>query len=341
MRNAVWALPFLLCWPAAAELNADPDSLRQIQEGFQQLHSQTAPATMPGIACDTPFRVETHGRGAYFRKVESLASLTDAGIRGQVVLPSVEFDSTRFLTPAPGQPAYWEGPLDRPDVYMGAHTSAKEVDAGVTWDRVYDEQGRPAFTDLPSGSDGRDPSHRFSVAELDGKKLQPDFAFRPYWRTTLGNGNQWHNPPVNDPYYFYPGETLVMTLRARGDGTMRLDIRTTGGTGRHFTTVFQQDGFDAKTSRSFKRAVSIDQFRIVNGARQGNEGQDVQPTGTKVHGAQWSEVTLLDAQGATYLGGSNCQEAAGPDTMKDYANIFSIILGENGGETLDITPPHQ
>ncbi|MCX5794225.1 MAG: hypothetical protein NTY77_01855 [Elusimicrobia bacterium] len=335
MRRALWVLPFLFAGPAAAE----PDALRRIHDGFQQLRSRIAPAAPAGIVCAAPMRVDAHVRGAYFRKVESAGSARYTGIRAQVVLPSVGFDPTRSFTPAPGQPAYWEGPLDRPSVYVGAHTSAKEVDAGLTWDRVYDEQGRPTFTDLPSGSDGRDPKHRFIVAELNGRRIRPNFAFRPYWRTTLNHGNQWHNPPADDPYYFYPGESLVMALRVRDDGTMRLDIRTAGGAGRHFTAVFQQDGFAAGQSRSFKRVASIDQFRIVDGARRGNEGMDVQPTRTTVRGAAWSQVSLLTARNASKMSGSACQEVAGADTAKDYAGIFSITPDPDGGETLDIIPP--
>ncbi|MDD5629198.1 MAG: hypothetical protein PHU21_09035 [Elusimicrobia bacterium] len=339
MPRAVWVLLFLFPAPAAASSSPDSDSLRRLHEGFAKLRSRTSPAAPEGIVCSQPFRVDSHVRGAYFRKVESVASTRYAGIRAEVLLPLVQFDPDRSFSPGPGQPAHWEGPLDRPSVYVGAHTSAKEVDAGLTWDRVYDEEGRPAFTDLPSGCDGGDRSHRFSVSRLDGRRLRPDFAFRPFWRTTAGQGNQWHNPPAGDPNYFYPGQSLVVALRVRTDGTMRLDIRPARGTGRHFTKAFPQEGFADGQESSFKRVASIDQFRVAGGSRRGNEGMDVLPTRTSVKGMVWSQVFLLTSGRPSKMSGSTCREVAGADTAKDYAVIFSINPDRDGGESLDIRPP--
>ena len=331
MRLALGALSILLALPAAAaDLDFDPQALGSIREGFQDLQAQTAPPAGPaGIACARPMQVAVHVRGSYFRKVESLPDLKETGIRGALVLPQVVFDPDRFLPPKPGQPVYREGPLDRPSAYLGAHTAAKEVDAGLAWDRVYDGKGRPTFTDLPEGTDGRDASHRFLVAESGGKKLQPNFAFRPFWRTTLGSGNQWHNPPKNDPYYYYPGEIVVMALRVKSDGAMRLDIRS--DTGRAFKTAFAQDGFTAQEPRSLKRIVAIDQ--------SGNEGLDVQPTRTQVVGARWLSVDLLRGHDVAALAGDECQEVVGGDTAADYTDIFDITGLPEGGEALAIRPP--
>jgi len=335
---AAWpVLLFALFATARAGPGPDPGDWPAVRHDLGGLRSGE-PASLPGIACSRPIHVARRLRGAYFRKVESLPDALAVGIRGRLVLPQVSFDDDRDFSPAPGQPGFWEGPLDRPSVYLGAHTAAKEVDAGLVWDRVYDAEGRPTYTDLAGGSDGRDPRHRLLAAQAAGQKLRPNFAFRPYWRTTSGSGNQWHNPPAGDPRYFYPGETVVMTLRVRPDGTLRLDMRAEGGGGL-FTAVFRQDGFDAGQARSFKRVVSIDQFRVSAGARRGNEGSDAQPTRARVRGARWLKVSVLGEARSVFLSGKLCQEVAGSDTSPRYGDIFAVRPLPEGGEDLDITPP--
>ncbi|MBI5240100.1 MAG: hypothetical protein HY926_06480 [Elusimicrobia bacterium] len=296
----------------AADFGADPEALALIREQSRRLR---APAAPQGLACDGPFRVDSRARGAYFRKVASRPASDWTGLRARVVLPQVYLDAERSYTPAPGQPPYWEGPLDRPSVYLGAGAEAAEVDAGLSWDRVFDAQGRP-----------------------EAGPLKPSFAFRPFWRTAGTAGNRWRNPPAGDQNYFQPGEAVVMTLRLRQDGTVRLDIRSEDGAGRNFAAVFPAPGFSGRRARSFKRVVSIDQFRVMDGARRGNEGSAVLPTRSSLRGARWSQVALSAPGRAAPLSGSLCQEVAGSDTAADYAGIFSITKQPGGGETVDILP---
>jgi hypothetical protein len=58
------------------------------------------------------------------------------------VLPEVSFDSNRYFVSPWGADHFQTGPLDRPSVYLGGHAAGKEIDTGLTWDRVYDVEGR-------------------------------------------------------------------------------------------------------------------------------------------------------------------------------------------------------
>lgn len=145
--------------------------------------------------------------GAYFNKIEIHPSKDNVGISGNAKLPIINFDSSRYDTK--------HGQLDIPSVYMGGNASGKELDAGLSWDKVYlfkDGQKILTYTDAPNGTDGGDDSKRYiktkdekgntiyqdcstppkivaggnSGVDLAGfeKKLKMNYAFRPFWRTT-------------------------------------------------------------------------------------------------------------------------------------------------------------
>ncbi len=323
-------------------------------------------------------RVDPHAKGAYFRKVESQASAQNRGITGTGTLPQVSTDPTRQFQ-GTGSTAWQTGPLERPSVYMGGRApGGKEVDAGLTWDRVYDSQGRATFTDNPQGSDMRDPSHRFVRTTVEGqpalvdsntpprvvaqgkaavdakmKTLRENFAFRPFWRDTNSDtpaDQRWHNPPVKPQadakpeehnQYFYPGERFTMTIQSQGPERVRMDIRLEGAKEhQHFTTQFRQEGWGPRKSTSFKRVNSVDQFAIRDGKRVGAEKLGVEPTRTTALGGSWDEVSLLRAGNKRLpMTGSQFTTIKGQDTAARYGEIFNISGStDRGGERVDIHP---
>jgi hypothetical protein len=222
------------------------------------------------------------------------------------------------------------------------------------------------YTDLTDMSDGNRPARRFVIAKkfndvvlkdatgaiivegkaaidklLAEKKLQPDFAFRPFWRTTNFGVTLWNNPPYNSPKnkYFYPAEKIDMTLELKAKNTFILSIKAPG---REFKSEFRQDGFDPASeqySASFKRVNSIDQFRVMNAKRAGNEGRRVMRTEAKALGASWDSVRLVLKDKEVPMTGRYCSEIRGGDTAPNYKNIFRISdQNGRGGESLDILP---
>lgn len=321
----------------------------------------SAPATLasPG------FRVEVAKgvRGAYFRKVSSEAQVQFGGIRASGTLPTPHFDPDRHYVAKAGLDHFTTGPLERPSVYLGGRANGHEVDAGLTWDRVYDANGQATYTDR-AGCDGRDPAHRFVFGRSGGERiikdgngkvvakgeaevvalaqtLVPNFAFRPYWRTTNPGEEDWKQPKPGraDNVYFYPGEAITMEVKVLGPGQVRLQIDG----GSQFSVDFQQTGWGgAKTAHAFKRVNAVDQFQVLkSGERKGREKQDVLPTRTTAQGAAWRSVEILDRRGEvlTPMTGAKFTEVRGADLAKRYDQVF-VRSGftKLGGEKLDILP---
>lgn len=147
--------------------------------------------------------------GAYFNKIEVNENMNNIGITGNAKLPIVNFDPSRY------DPKH--GYLDIPSVYMGGNSKinkdvSKELDVGLSWDKVYDNNRNLTYTDSPTGTDGGDPTKRYmkskdkagnvfyqdysnppkivaggnsgvNVSDFE-KKIKMNYAFRPFWRTT-------------------------------------------------------------------------------------------------------------------------------------------------------------
>lgn len=328
----------------------------------------TPPAAVsaPASTLASPgFRVEVAKgvRGAYFRKVSSEAQVQFGGIRARGTLPTPNFDPDRHYVAKAGLDHFTTGPLERPSVYLGGRANGHEVDAGLTWDRVYDGNGQATYTDR-AGCDGRDPAHRFVFGKSGGERiikdgngkvvakgeaavsalaqqLVPNFAFRPYWRTTNTGEEDWKQPKPGRPdnVYFYPGEAITMEVKLVGPGQVRLQIEG----GSQFSVDFHQTGWGgAKTAHAFKRVNAVDQFQVLkSGERKGREKQDVLPTATTAKGAEWSSVELLDRRGKvlTPMTGKKFTEVRGADLARRYDQVF-VRSGftKAGGEKLDIIP---
>jgi hypothetical protein len=330
--------------------------------------AQGAPARAEATAVRS---IATHGfevrvardTGAYYRKVVSEERSSVRGLTAVAILPRIDFDPDRHFVAEEGLDYYKTGPLDRPSVYLGGHGHGRELDAGLTWDRVYDAEGRATYTDRAERTDGRDPARRFAVAWdaggpvlADGAgavvargeeavrarlaTLHPNFAFRVYWRTTNDGGNQWNQPGTRQPdnAYFYPGERVRLTLRAVRADQVKLEIGRVGH-GYAFSRELRQQGF-GRGAMSVKRVASIDQFGVRDGVREGRERQPVLPTRTTVRDGGWESAHVLGARGArTPMTGRRFIEVRGADTVEAYAQLFRTHgLTSAGAERLDITP---
>lgn len=332
--------------------------------------------------------------GAYFYKVMSHARTDASAIEGAGVLPLVRIDPAREHPPAfsLGEDEYMRGPLDVPSVYMGGNAGT-ELDAGLSWSRVLDGGLRPLWTDLPTGSDGRNPRHRFALVlgkktlqavdgkgdvydlyrpdghfvgnadELAGERvallrpdgsvvtssvaLQPDFAFRPFWRTEVRTAtgafeNRWANPEPGDAgfIFLYPGEHYSMRLAVAGPERVRLAIALENDPRVSLDVTFEQARFGTGAAIRWKRVNSIDQFRVLaSGARKGNEDWSVIPTRTAVTGARWNECALVVGGARVPVMGPSFIEARGVELASRFGQVFRTTdFTAQGGESIDIEP---
>lgn len=193
--------------------------------------------------------------GAYYRKVVSSKDVW-LGIAGTVVLPKITFDTSRRNKQKHGQF------LDNPSVYMGGNMNEQETDVGLTWAVIKDEKGK-----------------------ISDERL----AFRPFFRRTsypkTAQKDIWQNAPAKKEYYWYPGETVNMSLQVVGNGKLKFVVE---GAGKHFEAEFESDGYSMNGIGEFKRVNAIDQV--------GNEGKAAQPTKTRVENSTWKETKLFRLQ---------------------------------------------
>lgn len=134
-----------------------PDDLENIREVYTYLDSKKCAAS-----------------GAWFYKIEQEKPDDSKGISAEFRLPKFEHDPERYFTNVNGiLKDYTKGPLDRASVYLGGQIGGTELDAGLTWDKVYDKNG-----------------------DLEVENGVEKFAFRPFWRATekLNSDTVWHNP---------------------------------------------------------------------------------------------------------------------------------------------------
>jgi hypothetical protein len=318
----------------------DPPSPATVKPKTDVFSEGTPPAALPG----TPFPPPESGPpGAYYRKVISNPSADLLGISTAGVLPTPTFDPAR-QTPS--------GPLDIPDVYLGGTSaSGEEVDCGLSWERVVASPGHPLFTDLPSGTDGGDAAHQFQQVGkqwVDGAghpvpandpriaQMKPDFAYHPYWRVTpSAQKSLAGNRDASDTHYtyLYPGQSFTMAFQVGADGKAALTVDSSHGVS--FAVHFDAQGF-AGQARSFKRAISIDQVG-------GEARRKVAPTASTLTQGGWSSVMLKKVLGDPVpLTPAQGHAVAGSDTRPQFESIYKVSSNSpNGGELLDILPPHS
>ncbi len=190
--------------------------------------------------------------GAYYRKMVSSKDRW-LGIGGVVVLPQIAFDESRKNPNKPGQ--Y----LDNPSIYLGGNMNGQETDIGLTWEVIRDQNGQ---------------------VSLDRR------SFRPFLRRTgypeTGQSATYENAPAESKYYWYPGDTVEISVRLLENGKLRFVV---DGKGKHFERDFDCDGYKIGSLGDFKRVNAIDQVA--------NEGKPAQPTQTKVTGGRWMETNYF------------------------------------------------
>ncbi|MBI5246906.1 MAG: hypothetical protein HY923_06970 [Elusimicrobia bacterium] len=268
-------------------------------------------------AAAKPSYVVDKALGAWYRKVVGPEGDDYEGLVTWGILPRPEFDPAREHATSPGEETHKSGPLDRPDIYLGLHAAGAEVDAGLIWDHVYDRAGKDT-----------------------GK-----FAYRVYWRTSKGG---WNNPGTTaaNNIYLNPGDGFVMTMLVLPDGQAQLSVSGTGKGAASEAYTFDVPGLRDAAGKlkplSFKRIHSIDQFRLVDGKRTGNENHPALPTKTRLTGGRWSGASLIAAGGKrrSPLAGSLATVHRGADAASHYAAIFpGASVGERGEEEMAVLPP--
>lgn len=188
--------------------------------------------------------------GSYYRKTVSSNDVW-LGIGGTIVLPTITFDENRKNPNKPGQ--Y----LDNPSVYLGGNMGGQETDIGLTWE----------------------------VVKENGVVSKERKAFRPFMRRTKhisGQAANYSNAPAEDAYYWYPGETVTISLQLITDYQLKFIVE---GNGKRYETDYECAGYKKGNIGEFKRVNAIDQVS--------NEGKPAQPTKTKVENAVWNESYLF------------------------------------------------
>ena len=234
--------------------------------------------------------------GAYYRKAMSSNDFW-LGITGTVILPSMIFDPARIN---PDNTAQY---LDNPSIYIGGTASGQETDIGLTWEVIRDTNG--AVT----------ADHR---------------AFRPFLRRTAygSQAADYSNAPAEAGYYWYPGETVTMSLQVTSNGVLHF---TVSGAGKTYETDYDAAGYLTTSKMVFKRVNAIDQ---VN-----NEGKPTQASKTQILGAQWISCYLYRNDNGnivqTPMYPARFTDMRCPDTK--FFNVYASPA-ENviGGEHIDI-----
>lgn len=189
--------------------------------------------------------------GAYYRKAVSSVD-NWLGIEGKVVLPQIDYDSIRVNPLKPGQF------LDNFSVYLGGNSDGQETDIGLTWEVIKDEAGN-----------------------ISSERK----AFRPFLRRSSHKSGQtalYKNAPAESRYYWFPGDTVLITVQTVKEGILKL---TLAGNGKKYEEEFESAGYSFTQKAQFKRVNAIDQVA--------NEGKPVQTTKAKSIGAKWLNVSLF------------------------------------------------
>ncbi len=186
-------------------------------------------------------------QGAYYHKVASPFGDWQ-GIEGLIMLGVPQLDPNRF-----DPQVNWS--RDGYNVYMGGNAGGiEEIDAGLTWGPVVDD---------------------------NGKWIDSQGAFHPFWR----NG-RWNDAPVRGRVYWYPGEIVKMSVVVSGPGLLRLTICDPGpNPKRVFAKEFTASYFGVGIPMQFKRVNDI--------AQKYNEGKPVIPTTSQIVNAVWLETYYL------------------------------------------------
>lgn len=190
-------------------------------------------------------------QGAYYRKAVSSVD-SWLGIEGKVILPTLLYDSTRINPLKPGQF------LDNASVYLGGTSDGQETDIGMTWEVIKDDAGNVS---------------------------RERKSFRPFLRRSAHKSGQvasYKNAPAESRYYWYPGDTIILSIQLMEAGKLKFSV---SGKGKNYEDIFDVAGCQYTIKAQYKRVNAIDQVS--------NEGKPVQLTMAKAIGAKWLDVNLF------------------------------------------------
>ncbi|TDO97012.1 hypothetical protein [Flavobacterium sp. 245] len=233
-------------------------------------------------------------QGAFYRKAMSSQDYW-LGIKGTFVVPTLIDDPNRVN---PAKPAQY---LDNASIYLGGTSDGQETDIGLTWEVIKDDNG---------------------VVSPDRK------AFRPFLRRTAYKSEEaalYKNAPAEKRYYWYPGETVTMSVQVINPKKILFIV---DGAGKHYEEEFDAAGYQPSFKAVFKRVNAIDQVA--------NEGKPVQATKAKVIGAKWNKVVLFrKVEGKIYEVPMNTKRYT--DMRCPSAANFSVAKIEtDDSESIDI-----
>ena len=231
--------------------------------------------------------------GAYYRKAVSSKDFW-IGIGGTVVLPTLTYDLTRE------NPNKLGTYLDNASIYLGGTSDDQETDIGMTWE---------------------------VIREADGSVSRERKAFRPFLRRTGHKSGQtalYKNAPATNNYYWYPGETIAISIELVEEKKLKFIVE---GAGKKYEEIFEVDGYQKGFMANYKRVNAIDQVS--------NEGKPVQSTTAKVTGAKWLDVYLLRTV--------NSQVVKAPMHIKRFTDMqcpaksyFVLNFSGESAESIDI-----
>jgi hypothetical protein len=110
-------------------------------------------------------------------------------------------------------------------------------------------------------------------------------AFRPFLRRTSHKSGQvsiYKNAPAENRYYWYPGDTILISVQLVESGKLKFKV---DGKGKSYEEVFDCAGYTYTNKAQYKRVNAIDQVA--------NEGKPVQTTKAKALGAKWLNTSLI------------------------------------------------
>ena len=320
--------------------------------------------------------------GAYYRKVITPNSSVNLGIysRGGTI-PEFAPDNNRFFIQEidgisgyslAEMNDYRTGSRDRPSIYLGGRNNNIEIDAGLAWNRVYaivSGVTKATWTESTVGSSRSNQyfidqsGSVYIVKDLQGnqitsgnyfmpaangsvtvgtKTLYPNFAFRPYFRSSDRTTNAGYHSiatagGTNDSR-FYAGDAFTIELKILQTGQIRLTISGgAGGSGELTSYTTTVSGFNGG-SPSFKRVDSIDQ--------KGREGSPTEPTNATVVRGGWGVTSVLKSNGNQPFAGSEGLTVKSVEFSQNTYNYLFGPIGEgratrvDGSEVIYINPPN-
>lgn len=262
--------------------------------------------------------------GAVYRKCVSSRDYW-SGIEVVVTLPEFIPDEKRTgISPYDASAFRY---MDNPSVYLGGN-SVSESDVGVSW---------------TVGANG-------TTGVVDWSK---SVAYRPFWRW-IDSGNHFANAAWQDTcYYYYPGDTIRMSVFAPRENYLQLRIelleettietyvqkRASYQLGSDYSKVFLSPEFPSKGmglyKAEFKRVCALDQV--------GNEGKPTQKTNAASVNCIWHEVYLYrNINGTVYKVPMVSERYAACNAPSSFINAHQISYeGVNinlGGEVVTLSP---